>query len=381
VTVDHHIARDLLGAYVDDELEAPTRAQLEAHLAACQACRSLLDGSPPVPLARISTDAPTWDERGLRRAVRRTLLSSVVASAGIALLVLLLAGLLLDPLLRPIVTRGDRLEQAVQATFDIPTLFTPGASIGAYDHQPAGRRARIAVQVGRPVGAHVRPLAEYAVVLSAGAMRAEGTREPPFLNLDDVPVRAHPTWNRAHIVAGTVATVQLEWTDPIDRTEAEALVGPDTDARLIWVAFAVDPLRGDAALPDGWDPTVDLGYATCGGFPPGELEPLGMGGSGTPNVFPTVECGLDNALDQVRRATANLAAADELWDTFPQHDTIMARIDDAAAWLADHQPDITSVVITGPSEILDGIVTNAGADTARLLGIDFYNWPDDNPEG
>jgi hypothetical protein len=71
-----------------------------------------------------------------------------------------------------------------------------------------------------------------------------------------------------------VATVQLEWTDPIDAATVEALVGPDTDAQLLWAAFAVDPLRSDGLLPGGRDPSVDLGYTTCGGFAPNEVERL-----------------------------------------------------------------------------------------------------------
>jgi hypothetical protein len=86
----------------------------------------------------------------MRRAVRATLLSTVVGAAGVALLLLLLVGMLADPLLRPIVARGDRLEQAVQAAHDIPMLFTPGASIGDFVAQPVGTSGRVPAQVGRP---------------------------------------------------------------------------------------------------------------------------------------------------------------------------------------------------------------------------------------
>jgi hypothetical protein len=48
------------------------------------------------------------------------------------------------------------------------------------------------VQVGRPVGTQVRPRAEYTVVLTARAMRADGPSEPPFLNLDGLPLGTHP---------------------------------------------------------------------------------------------------------------------------------------------------------------------------------------------
>ena len=120
--MEHHIARDLLAAYVDDDLEARTRAELEQHLESCDECRTLIDGSEvPVDLKPAGVEGePVWDERRMRKTVRRTLLrvvSGVVSIWIIGFIVLaIVSALAVQPL---VVARGDRARNAGIATWDL----------------------------------------------------------------------------------------------------------------------------------------------------------------------------------------------------------------------------------------------------------------------
>jgi hypothetical protein len=377
--MEHHIARDLLGAYVDDELEPVTREALEAHLAGCPACRSLLpdaDGAPRrVELAADAAPAG-WDERHLRRAVRATLVRTTLSAALIAVALILVLGLLADVVLGPVVARGDRVQQAIQLTHDLPLLFTPGASVGELTKESVGGRVHVNAQLNRAVGGGAQPLGEYRIELTARSMRASETLRPPFFNFDGTPVGAHPTWQPDRVDADTVATVQLSWREPLSMSAVDALVDDDVDAALLWVAFAVDPLRGTGVMGAGalWDPSIDVGFSTCSGLSQDDLDKLAdprrggdVGGWAPP-------LGVDGALEEVRRATANLAEADELLAPMVTDAPVLLRIDEVAAWLADNEPTVTSLVITGPSDALAAVITDADPDDARVLGIDFYNW-------
>jgi hypothetical protein len=374
--MDHHVARDLLGAYVDDELEPPTRAALEAHLADCDDCRALLPDSVTAPgsVDLAQDPAPvSWDERRMRRAVRVTLVRTTVGAALAAVAILLVLGLVSDLVLRPIAARGDRLEQAIQLTWDVPLLFTPGAYVSDFTKEPSGGTTTIDAQISRHVGGL---LGGYQVELTAWAMTAPAAPDPPFLHFDG-PIGRHPTWQADRVPEGTVATVQLSWLEPITMAAAEALLGPDVDASLVWAAFAIGPLRGAGLMgPVAWDPSTDVGYSTCSILTEERLETLAdprRGGSGSGTGLPI---GLAGALEQARRATANLAAADDFLATLRTDAPVILRIDETAAWLADNEPPLTSVVITGPTDVIAEAIANADADDARLLGMDFYNWED-----
>ena len=77
--MEHHVARDLLAAYVEDDLEADTKAELEQHLEGCDECRAILnEAEAPVDLTSAVVDRDLgWDEKRMRKTVRRTLLRVV----------------------------------------------------------------------------------------------------------------------------------------------------------------------------------------------------------------------------------------------------------------------------------------------------------------
>ena len=77
--MEHHVARDLLTAYVEDDLEADTKTELERHLEECDECRALLnEAEAPVDLTSAVTERDlVWDEKRMRKTVRRTLLRVV----------------------------------------------------------------------------------------------------------------------------------------------------------------------------------------------------------------------------------------------------------------------------------------------------------------
>jgi hypothetical protein len=391
--VEHHVARDLLGAYVDDELEQPTRAALEAHLSTCDDCRRLLgDGEPPVAMPAASM-TPTWDERGLRKAVRRTLTRVTLTATAIALMVVLVAWLLPRlPIGQPgYVARGDWLEPTAEATYDLPLLFNPGAFVSDWSMNADGLVGKtFEVGIGRHVGSAVEPLGTTHLDVGprlrgpgAGLIALKPSPWPEF-SFSDATLTS--PWQPERLPEGTVVTVLLDWEEPITVADADALVGA-ADASLIWAAFHLDWVRVFGGVPDehdeqeprGWDPTGDIGYSTCQS--PEQLlaslhdsvqrGAVGLGGGG----WDARGHGVAGALEQVRRATANLAAVDvlePLLDAGAYHPLTYRT--EVAAWLAENEPGVNAVVVTGPTDQVTDVIERADPSRAQILDIDFYNW-------
>ncbi|NNC40417.1 MAG: hypothetical protein HKN95_06975 [Acidimicrobiia bacterium] len=179
-----------------------------------------------------------------------------------------------------------------------------------------------------------------------------------------------------------MVTVQLLWLDqPISVAEAQALVPDQTEAAILWAGFDVSP-----ALPPGLDRFpgdrgLMLGYHTC--ETPAILDLGGpffssgfamSGGNVTGCFFQTPS--VADALEQTRRATTNLASDADLIEALQASSTeSLQNIENVAAWLADNQPTVTALVITGPTANVTHIVETSGADDAVQLDVDFWNWP------
>jgi hypothetical protein len=150
--------------------------------------------------------------------------------------------------------------------------------------------------------------------------------------------------------------------DTIDLAAADAVAGWN-DLALLWVGFRIP------GAEEPMDPSWWLGYSACGRLPEFVLEQRmgGFGGGG----FRIPEHGdARHALDELRRATANLATLG--WpgaDTAPH-----GALNDPARTaeiLAASDPGVVSVVITGPTGAVADAVEQHAPDVAYLLEVDF----------
>ncbi|TVP70661.1 MAG: hypothetical protein EA340_05520 [Nitriliruptor sp.] len=128
-------------------------------------------------------------------------------------------------------------------------------------------------------------------------------------------------------------------------------------------------VRGYSTCGQGADDileVVDLGSSLFGG---------GFGTSGSFRILPPPEDGVDHALEQVRRATDNLARSgwldDEPLFTDGPVDGPLSDIDAVNRRLQEREPEIVTVVLTGPTPALAEIVAASEPDTADLLELDF----------
>jgi hypothetical protein len=79
--------------------------------------------------------------------------------------------------------------------------------------------------------------------------------------------------------------------------------------------------------------------------------------------------GVEHALEELRRATANLA--DTGWAEGQVGDGALADPVATADALASGDPQVTSLVVTGPLGAVTAVVDAAAADRADLLEVDF----------
>ncbi|NOY54937.1 MAG: hypothetical protein GXP34_03025 [Actinobacteria bacterium] len=374
--MEHHIARDLLEGYVEDSLEPGTRAELEEHLAGCDECRSIPDGvEAPVHLGNtIGRPAQPWDEKQLRKTIRRTLFRLVFDAISIwiigAVALTILSAFAIQPLL---VDRGDRIRAAAIATWDLPVLSTPGARVSGWRNNPTPFGRDLAVDLVRPIGDATRPLGTFNTHL--GLVRFTGENGSPLLPYF-VGDGSRP-FTPERLPADTVVTVQLQWwEDPISISEAEALQPAEGEARIVWVGFDVTP----ALPPDPLHPSFEmLGYETCGeptilDSAVGYMTSGSSGGGGRLGCRPNGGSSITSALQQVRRALDNLASHPELMKAGGPTSEALSNADAVAAWLAGNDPAVVSLVVTGPTENVAKIMEASGADTATQLDVDFWNW-------
>jgi hypothetical protein len=312
---------------------------------------------------------PVWDERRMKRSVRRTLLATAVRAALLllagAIVVQLVGFFLVGPLL---IDRGDRVPAVVAATFDLPLLTIPGAEVSEFRSEMGALRRTTEVTVERAVGANAVPLGSFATRIGPFGAAPVGGPVDAFGPVLDTPsgtfVQDAPDFDPQRLGEGTAATVELHFGRGVTVADADAITAGATDVELLWVGFRVP--SGD---PD--DRSWRLGYSACGTIPEWVLDQPSMGFAGSSGGFRTWDgdAGADHALSQVRRAVENLARTGLV--SGDGSEGALADPEATAALLAETEPEVMSVVLTGPTGALADIVETVNPQLADLLEVDF----------
>jgi hypothetical protein len=365
-----HPSAERLRAYLAEDLATQDAGAVAAHLESCPSCVDRLDDleGPAVLEPMPTTDAPAWDERRMRRAVRRTVLRTAFNAACLlfvaALALQMLGWYVLQPLL---VDRGDRVSASLAASIDVPVMTIPGAEPVQVVSNPGVIRRATRVELQRAVGAQRVELGSFTTRLGPFGMSLPEDRPiSPFgAWLDPMglaPLGDPLPFEPDRLAEGTAVTVELWWREPVDLATADAVADVADDLALSWVGFRVP--GGDLFI----DPAWRLGYSTCSGIP----EQLREGSATSMAGFGIWDGsgGVDHALREVRRATANLAAIGWPGDGT----TAYGALEDPAATaeiLASSDPAVDSVVLTGPTDAVAAAVARYAPDQADLLELDF----------
>jgi hypothetical protein len=388
---DEHPSDERLRAHLDGALGPEEDTEVAGHLDVCAACTARLDAfeAPPVLAAAVpagqTDDAPAWDERRMRRSVRRTLLRTAWNAAlllvAVAITLQLLGWFVLQPVL---VARGDRLATTIIATMDVPIMTTPGAELTEIRSMPGILRRTTEASFDRFVGSRSTHLGSLTTrlgpigtstpytswpALSYGSLRGlDGSRVGP---VDQSPVPFEPD----RLAAGTAVTVQVAWDTPIARPDAQAIAGTSDEVALLWVGFEV-PGTPRVQFSEPGSPVHDgapLGYSACGTIARVPLDYSRLGGFDASGGFRDWEVagnGVEHALEQLRRATTNLAATD--WPDGRRSDAELPDPMATADALRTGDPQVTSLVVTGPLDAVAAVVAAADADPTSLADAYLY---------
>jgi hypothetical protein len=378
---DDHPSDERLRAHLDGTLGPAEDLEVATHLEGCRTCIARLDdlSEPPMLPAvdrTASAETPGWDDKRMRRSVRRTLLrtawnAALLLIAG-AIVLQLLGSYVLQPLL---VARGDRVADSIVATVDVPIMTIPGAELAELRSNPGIVRRTTEASFERFVGSRPAELGWLTTrigpigmstphtawpSLSYGSLHAlDGSRVGP-VDRSPVPFEAD------RLAAGTAVTVQVAWDRPVARSDAQAVAATTDEVALSWVGFDVPGSPRELGSPQ-------LGYSACGTILASLREmSSGLGGYGAAGGFRDWEVagdGVEHALTELRRATANLAATG--WADSSDPDSPLSEPAATADALATGDPGVTSLVVTGPLDAVDAVVEAADADRAELLEIDF----------
>lgn len=381
-----HPTPDALRAFLADAM-APEEAEAAAeHLEGCVDCMRALDdiettsagtgrdhqGATTMPAPTLTrgpeANEPVWDERRMKRSVRRTLLGTAVRAALLLLagviVVQLVGGFLVGPLF---VDRGDRVPSVIAATFDLPVLTIPGAEVGEFGSQMGALRRTTEVSVERSVGASAVPLGSFSTRIGPFGASPVGVPVHAFGPMLASPsgtfVQDVPPFEPERLGEGTAATVELHFGSGVTVADADAIADEVTDVELLWVGFRVP-------VGDPMDRSWRLGYSACGTIPEwvADQRSMGFGGSGGFRVVDG-DAGADHALGEVRRAVENLAGTGLVSGDGPEG--ALADPEETAALLAETEPEVMSVVLTGPTDALADIVQAADPLSVDLLEVDF----------
>lgn len=364
---DGHPDGARLRAYLDETLPVDDATLVADHLERCVTCVSALDDleEPAVLLDEPDAEAPVWDEGRMRRAVRRTLVRTAVNAillVVVAALGLMLVGwLVVDPLF---IDRGERVENSVIASVDLPIITIPGAEIDGVTSNFRLLRRHTEVRVQRTVGSQTVSLEGYTTRLGPLGM---STANDSFITAEGPLLRSTTLtpFEPDRLGDATAVTVELTWLDALPPAEADSVTAAAEDLALLWVGFR---------LPDGdpVDPMWRLGYSACGhtsSFIPQQTWG-GFSAGGGFRIPSSDTSGTRHALAELRRATANLA--DTGWLDNEQISVgPLADVAATAQWLATNEPDVASIVITGPTSAVAAAVEAAAPDEATILEVDF----------
>lgn len=362
--MNHEQIMDLLEPYAEETLDRPTRRTVDAHLAECEECRAILNGVAPVDLGGIGESG--WTPRDMRRAVRRSMLRVAVDALVLLFAAWVALWLLSFAVVQPLViNRGGRAAAATVATIDLATMFNPGVSVTDYEFDSGLFSRRSTATAVLPVGTELVGLGELETRLGIFSFGdADGGAVFPFLS-----ERTHGTGGgREQLAAvgeGTVATVVLSFDDPVAMADAEALESSPHDVRIVWAGFRVGDPLGSGFAPGG-----SLGYGTCVTPLAGDIGPSGSGGGSRTALG--APASVTRAHAELRRALLNLEAHPELVGGLGGRD--VGSDDLRAALESLDEPQVDTLVLTGPTADLVAFIDDVQPDVVGILEVDFINW-------
>lgn len=368
----HEELQELLEAYVDDRLDRPTRKIVTDHLKDCAECRAILDKVAPVDIAAIG--AGRFDERVMRRTVRRSLFRTAANVALFllagAIVVLFLSALVIQPF---VINRGGRAEDTARAAIDLTSMANPGAVLVHGEIQSGILSRDLDLDFAIPVGGAWHDLGTKSYRIGMLDIRdSNGGPLWPYFESDQM--LGDPVETLARLGEGTVATVAIQYGDPLTLEAAQSVADDTThDIRVVWAGFDVTGGRNEF-LP--WSAAGALGYGTCqiqdrfyldalGGTSASFSQGIGAGNASISSALESVVDGLANIADQPGIVSDLYRGAGP--DT-PGLQTILTSL--------RTEPSVRTLVVTGPSsEISSFLDDNEGSGlNVQILAIDFYNW-------
>ncbi len=369
----HAELQDLLEGYVDETLERDTYRLVDEHLAGCKECRAILDEVALVDLTDLVGGA--IDDRVLRRSVRRAMRRTVI-DAALGLLALVIAvsaigALVVQPL---VVNRNDRAVAAARATHDLTIMFNEGATITDVRIDSTSFHRVFTFEVSLPVGSSLVPSGAVSTRLGVAAFSGEsGGSVWPFVEALDSGGDAVDRLER--LGPGTVATVDVRFSEPISIDNAQQLAESTShDVRVVWAGFPIDSTKERAGML--FESGSMVGYGTCLSPVPLDDDFFGAtsAGGGGYSIAST-PASVDAALTEVRRALTNLVEHTSLTSNVGiPGSSSPQRIAQARDYLAQPDPGVVSLVVTGPTDEVLGFLEQAKGDWATVLAVDLYNW-------
>ncbi len=247
-------------------------------------------------------------------------------------------------------------------------MFNPGAAVEdwSYDSGVLSRTTR--VRLVSSIGSRVSELGVVESRLTpTGFGDAGGGPFHPMVvreTGDTFDLASH----LARLGDGTVATIELVWSDPISLEAAGALARSPHDVRVVWLGFAVDDSSGYSG--PGFDPGGVLGGPACDDSQlPNEISSRG-GGAGSGNAFvsePSAERAwrhVEDVLDELLEHPEFIESLGRGWSR--------DAVEQAARFLDEQR--VRTMVVTGPTTELLEFVESAGSDFGGVRDVDFYNW-------
>ena len=153
--------------------------------------------------------------------------------------------------------------------------------------------------------------------------------------------------------------------------QAQSLTDTATsDVSVVWAGFLLsDADPAIAAL----DPLRMLGYSTCVGTDQLPPDLFGASSASAGSSFGSSTASVRNALQEVRRSLSHLAdnpdVAAQLLDG-----RVQDSVQRAAAYIADTDPRVETLVVTGPTDEILRFFDEADSNDGLVLAVDFYNW-------
>jgi hypothetical protein len=165
--------------------------------------------------------------------------------------------------------------------------------------------------------------------------------------------------------------VSVRFFEPISIDHAQLLAdSPDSGVSVVWAGFVLSDADPAVAAQD---PLRMLGYSTCTGtdqIPPSVFAGSSASAGGSFGASPP---SVRNALQEVRRSLNHLAenpdvAAELLGGGVEE------AVQRAATYVAGTDPQVETLVVTGPTDEILRFFDAAGTKDGLVLAVDFYNW-------